>query len=156
MKTYADANALVRLYLQSPDCLRVAKEMGPGPVPVTDLIRFEVQNAIERMIFESRAGSFWRISPEVASLAQGDFIEQIKEGKLLKAVPLTLADLEGEFDSLVRRFTATHGFRTYDVMHVSSALALRCKRFVSFDAKANSLAKLVGLETISLPKSGHK
>jgi hypothetical protein len=33
-------------------------------------------------------------------------------------------------------------------MHVCSALKLRCKRFLSFDAKANALAKLVGLKTL--------
>lgn len=151
MKTYVDTNALVRLYLQSPDCLRVAKEIGAGPIPVSDFLRFELLNAIERMVFEGQSGSPWRVTPELASVAQADFVDQIKVGRLFKAVPLTLSDIESDFHSLVRRFTATHGFRTYDVMHVSSALALRCKRFVSFDAKANALAKLVALETIQLP-----
>jgi predicted nucleic acid-binding protein len=61
---------------------------------------------------------------------------------------LTLTDIEREFDSLVRRHTATHGFRTYDIIHVASALKLKCRRFLSFDAKANSLARLAGLKTL--------
>ena len=67
---------------------------------------------------------------------------------------MVLTDIESEFDSLVRRYTAKHGFRTYDIIHVASALKLRCKRFLSFDAKANALAKLVGeLDITLLPKA---
>ena len=80
-------------------------------------------------------------------VAQADFELQQKASQFLKVVHLTLTDIETEFDTLVRRYTAKHGFRTYDIIHVASALKLRCKRFLSFDAKANTLAKLVGLKT---------
>jgi predicted nucleic acid-binding protein len=148
MNLYVDANALVRLYLQSPDCRKVIAAIGADIVPVTDLIRFEVTNAIERMTFESRSGSSWRVTPETAMVAQADFAHQQTTAQFLKPVPLTLPDIEAEFNSLVRRFTAKHGFRTYDIMHVASALRLGCKRFLSFDAKANALAKLAGLKTL--------
>jgi hypothetical protein len=46
------------------------------------------------------------------------------------------------------RHTAKHGFRTYDLLHVSSALLLKCDTFWSFDPKANRLAGLEGLETL--------
>ena len=147
MNLYVDANALVRLYLQSPDCGKIARAIGKDIVPVTELVRFEVTNAIERMIFESREGAFWRMTPEMGMVAQGDFAHQQKTAQFLKLVPLTFADIETEFDSLVRRFTAKHGFRTYDIIHVASALKLGCRRFLSFDAKANALAKIAGLKT---------
>lgn len=147
MSLYVDANALVRLYLQSPDCAKISHAIGQEKVPITELIRFEVTNAIERMVFESRAGSRWRVSQETAMVAQADFELQQKASQFLKVVHLTLTDIETEFDTLVRRYTAKHGFRTYDIIHVASALKLRCKRFLSFDAKANTLAKLVGLKT---------
>ncbi len=56
-------------------------------------------------------------------------------------------DVEPEFLSLVARHTARQGFRTYDILHVASALTLRCKRFISYDTKANTLAKAGGLKT---------
>jgi predicted nucleic acid-binding protein len=37
---------------------------------------------------------------------------------------------------------------TYDIIHVASALKLKCRRFLSFDAKANTLARLAGLKTL--------
>jgi predicted nucleic acid-binding protein len=149
MSAYADANLLVRLFLQSPDSASILPHIRNEVLPITDLISFEVMNAVERMAFESRAGgSPWRVSPEMAALAQTDFEAQVKREHFLKRVSLSLPDIEPDFSSLVRRFTATHGFRTYDIMHVASAMKLRCKRFLSFDAKATALAKLVGLKTL--------
>jgi predicted nucleic acid-binding protein len=148
MNLYVDANALVRLYLQSPDCAKISAAIGLEKVHITDLIRFEVTNAIERMVFESRVGAPWRVSQETAMVAQADFELQQKASQFLKVVPLTLTDIETEFDTLMRRYPAAHGFRTYDIIHVASALKLRCNRFLSVDAKANALAKLLGLKTL--------
>ena len=154
MNAYVDANALVRHYLdvekrhQLEDFLVDPKASERWSVPVTELLRFEVNNAIERMVFETRHGGTARITPEMAMVAQGDFEADLSANLFLSRVPLSLADIETEFDTLVRRYTAAHGFRTYDIIHVASALKLRCKRFLSFDGKANALAKLVGLKTL--------
>jgi predicted nucleic acid-binding protein len=99
------------------------------------------------MVFESRAGGQWRVTPEAAAIGLADFEERISHGVRLRRVPLSLADIDSEFSSLAARFTAKHGFRTYDIMHVASAITLRCRRFFSFDVKAKKLAKLAGLQT---------
>jgi predicted nucleic acid-binding protein len=154
MSAYVDANALVRYYLNFERREQLLVALGPSkspaswPVPITDLLRFEVNNAIERMVFETRNGGTAQVTMEMGMVAHSDFETDISSGRFLMRTPLTLADIETEYDTLVRRYTATHGFRTYDVMHVCSALKLRCKRFLSFDAKANVLAKLVGLKTL--------
>jgi len=61
--------------------------------------------------------------------------------------PLTLADVKPNFEKLSQRHTAKHGFRTYDMLHVASALTLQCTHFFSFDKKALDLAQLEGLTT---------
>jgi predicted nucleic acid-binding protein len=153
MKTYVDANVLVRIYLQLPGsaealALLTSKEIhGSNPIPITDLLRMEVTNAFQRMVFESRTNGQWRVPAETAAMALGNFSEELILASWLCPSPLTLAEIDAEFTSLVARYTAKHGFRTYDMIHVASALKLRCKRFLSFDAKANALAKLVGLKT---------
>ena len=155
MKTYLDANALVRYYLDLPGREVVANHFREQqaaiswPLPITDLLRFEVTNAFEQMVFASRHGKQITVSPEMALVAHADFAQDLASGAQFKAVAQTLADLDREFDALVRKYTAKHGFRTYDVLHVSSALTLGCRSFVSFDTKANALAKLVGLETVA-------
>ncbi len=58
-----------------------------------------------------------------------------------------MANLKDVFDRLSYRHTAKHGFRTYDILHVASALLLGCDTFWSFDVKALKLAKLEGLTT---------
>ncbi len=154
MTTYCDANALVKIYLTMPErptaqaFLRDDPLGAAWPIPVTELLKFEVANATERMVFESRTSGQWRVTPEMAMVAHQEFGDDLVKGSDLRLVNLSLPDIDSQFDSLVRRYTATHGFRTYDVMHVASALKLQCKRFLSFDAKANALAKLVGLKTL--------
>ena len=56
------------------------------------------------------------------------------------------ATLERQFEELSLRHTAKYGFRTYDLLHVASALIFDCDTFWSFDTKASRLAKLEGLE----------
>lgn len=64
----------------------------------------------------------------------------------LRPVPVSRPELEAQFEELALRHTAEHGFRTYDLLHVASALLLRCDTFWSFDPKASRLARLEGLE----------
>ena len=47
------------------------------------------------------------------------------------AVALAIVDLERQFEDLSLRHTAKYGFRTYDLLHVSSALLLGCDTFWS-------------------------
>ena len=154
MNTYCDANALVKIYMTMPErgvaeaFLNAEAARLVWPVPVTSLVRLEVTNAIERMVFESRTSGQWRASPEMALLAHSEFEADLMNGQSFQRIELSLGDIEVEFDSLVRRFTARRGFRTYDIIHVAPALKLHCRRFLSFDVKANALAKLVGLETL--------
>lgn len=153
MSAYVDANGMVRYYLHMGretllDALDDTTSESVRPLPVTDIARFEIRNAFEMMVFQSKTGNAARVTPEIASLAHGDFDADLAAGTLLRAHPLSLDDIESEFNALARRYTANHGFRTYDLIHVASALKLKCRRFLSFDAKANKLAKLVGLETL--------
>ena len=153
MKTYADANLLVRLYLQlggsdeARELLTCKETRLAWPLPVSDLLCFEVKNALQRMVFESRTGGPWRVTPEAAAAAMVDFEDDLKAETFLRRISLSLRDIETQFTALVGRYTAKHGFRTYDVLHVSSALGLGCQKFLSFDKNAKLLAKLQGLQT---------
>jgi len=61
-------------------------------------------------------------------------------------VAIPVSELEQQFEELSLRHTARRGFRTYDLLHVASALALKCGMFWSFDPKASKLAALEGLK----------
>ncbi|MGH7946363.1 MAG: type II toxin-antitoxin system VapC family toxin [Opitutaceae bacterium] len=153
MSAYVDTNVLVRLYLEAAgaqDALALLTSPAARPLrpfPVSTLVRLEFANALQRMVCESREPGRWRTSPESATLAAAEFAVHLATAALFQAVPLALEDIESQFESLAARHTARHGFRTYDILHVASALHFGCDTFWSFDAKARKLAKLEGLKT---------
>ncbi|MBI4028267.1 MAG: type II toxin-antitoxin system VapC family toxin [Verrucomicrobia bacterium] len=156
MTPYADTNFFTRWYLELPESHLVhqlaadAERHGAPALPVSWLHRMELCNALQLHVFQSRTPVAKRVTPEQAAAALALFREDQNRREMLRTVSVLIADLEGQLEELSLRHTAKHGFRIYDLLHVSSALLLRCDTFWSFDQKANKLAKLEGLKTILL------
>ena len=153
MKPYADTNFLVRLYLDVEETERAVRlvqkeDSRKTMLPVGWLHRVEMTNALQSYVFLSRQGRGRRISPEAAQAAHASFRSDLQQTRLLAPADLTVAELEGQFEELALRHTARYGFRTYDLLHVASALLLGCDTFWSFDLKALSLARLEGLSSL--------
>lgn len=152
MKVFADTNFFTNLWVELPQhanaqslCDRLLEST--LKLQVTRLLRLELTNALQRLIFEARHGvQNLTISREMASAVRGEFDDALEEGHFLQWCVIPEDHLEQMFDSLAYRFTATHGFRTYDILHVASALVLGCDTFWSFDDRAKKLAELVGLQ----------
>lgn len=154
MTAYADTNFFTAAHLVSErsagartliDKLRGSPS---APLPVTMLVKMEFTNALQRSVFVSREGSQpLRITPEQVLLAEDAFIQEFRAGEVYRESPLALESLESTFEMLAHRHTAKWGFRTYDILHVASALVLGCDTFWTFDVKAKKLAKLEGLAT---------
>src|SRR5436309_2862949 len=111
------------------------------PLPATWLVRWELTNALQRLVFESRHGTqHLRATPEAVMIAEAEFLKEIEAGDYIAEQSLDVVDLEGVFDLLSHRHTAKHGFRTYGILHIASALVLGCDTFWSFDSKTLKLA----------------
>jgi predicted nucleic acid-binding protein len=155
MKVFADTNFFTNLWVelsQSDQANVLYRQVVLAGVrlPVTRLIRMELTNALQRLVFEARHGTqSFRVSNEMALAARGILDSELMAGLFFEWCPISDDELETTFESLAYRYTATEGFRTYDIMHVASALVLGCDTFWSFDERANKLAKLVGLQTFS-------
>jgi predicted nucleic acid-binding protein len=153
MKLYTDSNFVVRLYLKlhgyegADELLDRARERGCLPLPVPWLTEREVLNALHLAPFQSRAQGPTRITDHIAGAASASFHGDLAARQLLAQQPVPWDRLGTQFDDLVLRHTARRGFRTYDILHVASALVLRCDTFWSFDDRAKKLAKLEGLKT---------
>lgn len=151
MTPYADTNFFSTWLLDLPQrehvfaSFREAKRGGATPLPITQLLKTEFTNATERLVFESRNGQPHGVNLESASIARATFLEYLEAGVILQAQQLDESLLHAMAEQLILRHTARHGFRTYDVLHVSSALLLGCDSFWSFDAGARRLAALEGL-----------
>jgi len=154
MPVYSDTNLLVRLYAEMPDSARtldrfekLRRNRGTR-LPITWLHQVELTNALQQLVFLARQGRGIRMSPERAMIALADFDEDLATGHGLFPSAVAVTELVREARQLSLRHTAGHGFRPYDVAHVSCALLLDCDVFWSLDAKANLLAKLEGLKTL--------
>lgn len=152
MKPYADTNFFTRYYLKLAQSPLVAglverfERRGAPALPISWLLRMEFCNALQLFVFQGRGAGQKRVTPEQAAAALAVFWDDLEQGVLVRAAALATADLERQFEDLSLRHTAKHGFRTYDLLHVSSALLLGCDSFWSFDPKATRLAQLEGLE----------
>ena len=152
MIPYADTNFYTRLYLQLPESakadrlLRGAKESEAAPLPLTWLHRVEILNAFQLHVFQVNDAGQSYISVQQSALAYGNFRNDMQKSEFLRSVVIPEAELEKQFEELSLRRTARHGFRTYDLLHVASALLLGCDTFWSFDAKAAHLGRLEGLK----------
>ena len=152
MSPYADTNFFTRTYLELPDsfeadCLAaLAAQSETRPLPVTWLHRLEVINAFQLHVFFARSPGQHFVTSEQAALAQANFRDDLKKESFIRNAVVPIGELDRQFEELALRHTARHGFRTYDLLHVASALALKCDTFWSFDPKASKLAALEGLK----------
>jgi predicted nucleic acid-binding protein len=152
MTPYADSNFFTRIYLRLPESheadnlLALAVQKKAAALPLTWLHRVEVANAFRLHVFQSAAEGQQYVTVRQAEQALGHFQNDVQAFVFLRECQVPLEQLERRFEELSLRRTARHGFRTYDLLHVSSALLLGCDTFWSFDAKASRLAKLEGLK----------
>jgi predicted nucleic acid-binding protein len=148
MKVYADTNLIVHfLFSETEDADSTLVTLGQ-PVPMIWLTQLEVINAIEQSVLTGYGETQRRITPEMASVAQLLFHEALAAGAMFQQIDIGQSKFQKQFESLALRYTAKHGFRTYDIMHVAAAICLRCDTFWSFDVKATKLAKLAGLKVL--------
>lgn len=148
MSIYADTNFLTSLYCTGPNnaaAVHLDAAVTDG-YPLTMIGRLEFVNALQQSVFSTRNGvPGIRLTPEYAMVVEALFLESLAEGRLLRPMNCDDRALETQFQTLAHRHTAKEGFRTYDILHVSSALVLGCDTFWSFDSRAKKLAKLEGL-----------
>jgi len=153
MKPYADTNFFTRLYLPLPDSpdadelADVARRGDSPPLPILWLHRVEFVNALQLHVFAGRQPGHIRITPEQAAMAWAWFRQDLTDSTFLGLARVSDAVLERQFEELALRHTARHGFRTYDLLHVASALTLGCDGFWTFDHRTRELAGLEGLKT---------
>ena len=152
MIPYADTNLLTRVYLRQKETeealalLESMEHQKARPLPITWLHRLEIINAFQLHVFTARSPGQLFVTPEQAAMAQASFRGDLAQQHFIYNAVVSTGELERQFEELALRHTAQHGFRTYDLLHVASALALKCDTFWSFDPKANKLAALEGLK----------
>lgn len=142
-QTYVDPSALRCLYVHEDRsrafCAWRARIR--GALPLTLFGRAELVNSIALAVFRGD------ITNEVGQAALADLDDDLRAGRFFLADLLWRQALERAV-SLSRTETPMLGTRTLDVLHVASAVALGCRRFVTYDARQAALARKVKLRMI--------
>jgi predicted nucleic acid-binding protein len=140
---YADPSALLKLYLREPESQVMARWRGSirGSLRVTHHGRLELINAI------GLAAHRGIINLSIHDGALKDLDDDFTRGSYVQADLLWRATLTRASD-ISREFTPVIGCRSFDVLHVASALELGLRSFVTFDARQIRLAQAVKLNVL--------
>jgi hypothetical protein len=88
------------------------------------------------------------LTEEDVRAALSDLGTDIEDGRLVLVDSLFRRTLDLACE-LSERHTSHLGTRTLDVIHVASALTMKATHFVTYDDRQASLAKAIGLRTLS-------
>jgi predicted nucleic acid-binding protein len=138
---YADTSFLVSLYVQDANTARAVAvvEARATPLVFTPLIRHELRNALRLCVFRRQ------ITAAQRETAMHD-MEADAESGVLHLTPVDWPKAFTHAERLGRSHSEALGTRGMDILHVACALALRAKRFATFDDRQRQLAELAGLE----------
>ena len=146
MTSYFDSSVLVAIYVPEEFSSRVRAEARiAGQIPFTPLHDLEVQNAL-------------RVAHGRGRLDGGELarcLEQLKddvEGSRLARTQVDLFRLFERAQELSRVHAVKILSRSLDLLHVATAIDLRCKRLVSGDDRQLTLAKAAGLEPVDVKR----
>lgn len=162
MKIYADTSFIARLYLPQfchDDAATMIDDVRAARItriPLTWLLEIEVTSAWELYVFFGKQPEHPRVSPEQAAAAHADFRDDIRGGLIYETADVSTSRLVRAAEDLTLRHTAKLGFRSYDIIHVATALELGCEEFWTFDKRATALAEKEGLRVPSALKRAAK
>ena len=141
MPAYADTSFLAGVYTPHADSQKALSwlQRAREPLPFSPLHRHELRNAIRLRVFRSE------ITPEQRKLAFQE-IESDLADSILTPTPIPWTDTFRECEALAAAHTEKLGVRSFDLLHVGLALALKASEFLTYDARQAALAKVAGLK----------
>jgi predicted nucleic acid-binding protein len=140
MVIYADTSFLFALYgndVHTPRAIEWTKSQRSA-LTLTTLTEFELGNALR--FAEFRRG----IAPGDAARFWAQFEADRASGRLLIQV-CNLADVVNEAKRLSATYTLSGGHRSFDILHVATALIVKAPQFLTFDKNQTQLAEAEGL-----------
>ena len=145
MSAYADTAFLVSLHTRDANSNAAVARMKRQvvPLPWTWLHELEFRNAIRLRVFRREM----ELHELTAALA--DQRADVEAGVYLAGTP-AWSEVTRESERLSGIFTKTLGTRSLDVLHVSQAVVLGVKEFLTFDLRQTALAKASGLKVPKL------
>lgn len=108
------------------------------------LLVFEFEQSVRFQMFRHRHDPATGI-PEGEGINMLVKFDDALERRALRIVPVELRGLVAKGRALSERHTLGAGHRTFDILHVATALVLGATEFCTFDANQRQLAEAEGL-----------
>ncbi|MGO9200091.1 MAG: type II toxin-antitoxin system VapC family toxin [Limisphaerales bacterium] len=109
------------------------------PLHVTTLLAYEFRQSLRFQVWRHSRNPREGMTPAEAQASLNQFEADLANGVAVLA-PCSFQDVFRRADQLSARHTISGGHRSFDVLHVATALHLQAREFLTFDAKQRKLA----------------
>ena len=148
MIAYPDTSLLCALYRTQDNSERAVayRRAMSEPLHVTRLLLWEFRQSVRFQAFRHSNNRNVGYPLQEAEKMLSDLGDDMRDG-LVTMVEIDFINIlvTGERISKMRTFAGGH--RSFDILHLATAIDLDAKEFLSFDANQNSLAAAEGLQT---------
>jgi len=146
VKAYPDTSFLYGFYLKQTNSPLAAAHAGTmkEPLHTTELLRYEFRQSLRFQVWRRAANPREGIVQTDAEAALNQ-LEADLLGGVAVLTPCDLLEVLRRADDLSNRHTIAEGCRSFDILHVATALHLGAKEFLSFDDRQRNLATSEGL-----------
>lgn len=144
---YPDTSFLCALYIpQSNSTRAIAFAEGLSvPLQSTSLLFYEFRQSMQFQVFRHSNDESLGYPLNIARAAMAALQSDVKAG-LYRHAAVDWAEVHQIAERLALQHTARGGHRSFDILHVASALHLGVAEFLTFDANQKKLAKAEGLK----------
>ena len=146
MTAYPDTSFLCAFYVKqsnSPSAAAHAATMRE-PLYVATFLAYEFRQSLRFQSWRHSTNAREGIAPADAQAALLQFETDLANGVAVLA-PCNFREVFHLAEYLSKRHTAASGHRSFDVLHVATALHLGVKEFLTFDVNQRKLAATEGL-----------
>lgn len=148
MTDYPDTSFLCALYRDQTNSREAETYWATiaQPLPFTSLLEFEFLQAIRFQVFLHEADRTKGYALREADRMISDWESDVAAG-LMRQVPFEVEAVTRLAASFSSMHTPRGGHRSFDLLHLATAVHLGAGSFLTFDTRQRKLARHIGLKT---------
>ena len=148
----ADTSFLCALYRQqanSERAISTLEEIG-APIVVSCLLAYEFRQAVRFQVYLRSTDARKGYSETEGLMMLAQFENDLESGVLIECSESWM-NVAAEVERLSERHTMKRGSRSFDLLHIATALHWQAKAFLSFDELQREIAEAEGLNVLPKP-----
>jgi predicted nucleic acid-binding protein len=143
---YPDTSFLCALYVPQSTSTRAIAHVGTlrDPLESTSLLFFEFRQSLQFQVFRHSKDRSQGYPLLIAQAASAALQSDVKAG-LYRHAAVDWADVHQIGERLAFQHTVNGGHRSFDILHIATAIHLGVTEFLTFDGNQKKLAEAAGL-----------